>query len=391
MTATLRTNLFLVVLALSLLGLVMVYSATYREFGTHYLLIRAGHVGLGIISFLIARQIRYTAWRRFAPVLYVAVLASLVLVLIPGIGMEAGGARRWFDLGVISLQPAEFAKIAAVVVLSTAIAHYRPGSVVPLGPLLGVGLLFGLVILEPDFGTSVVLLVGVAGVLWASEVRTRDLLLASVVTVAGLVGIMVLEPYRRERFLTFLDPWSASDGSGYQTVQSLVAIRSGSLFGAGAGAGAEGGTIPEVQTDMIFALIGEELGLLGMVAVIAAFCFVAVAGFKIALSAPSVMARCLAAGLTTMLAAQAIFNIGAAMNVLPLAGMTLPFISYGGSSLMVSFAAIGILHRISEDSERAREIKPRRKSKAKPGTGAASLDRRRRYRGARNSRAVRGG
>lgn len=387
MTATLRTNLFLVVLALSLLGLVMVYSATYREFGTHYLLLRSGHVVLGIIAFLIARQVRYTAWRRLAPVLYVAVLVSLVLVLIPGIGMEAGGARRWFDLGVISLQPAEFAKIAAIVVLSTAIARYRPGSVMPLGPLVGVGLLFGLVILEPDFGTSVVLLAGVAGVLWASEVRTRDLLLASVVVVAGLVVIMVLEPYRRERFLTFLDPWAASEGSGYQTVQALVAIRSGNFFGAGAGAGAEGGVIPEVQTDMIFALIGEELGLFGMVAVIAAFCFIAVAGFKISLAASSAMARCLAAGLTTMLAAQAIFNIGAAMNVLPLAGMTLPFVSYGGSSLMVSFAAVGILHRISEDSERAREIKSRRK----PAAGTASLDRRRRYRGTRNTRAVRGG
>lgn len=387
MTATLRTNLFLVVLALSLLGLVMVYSATYREFGTHYLLLRSGHIVLGIIAFLIARQVRYTAWRRLAPVLYVAVLVSLVLVLIPGIGMEAGGARRWFDLGVISLQPAEFAKIAAIVVLSTAIARYRPGSVMPLGPLVGVGLLFGLVILEPDFGTSVVLLAGVAGVLWASEVRTRDLLLASVVVVAGLVVIMVLEPYRRERFLTFLDPWAASEGSGYQTVQALVAIRSGNFFGAGAGAGAEGGVIPEVQTDMIFALIGEELGLFGMVAVIAAFCFIAIAGFRIALAAPSVMARCLATGLTTMLTAQAIFNIGAAMNVLPLAGMTLPFVSYGGSSLMVSFAAVGILHRISEDSERAREIKSRRK----PAAGTASLDRRRRYRGTRNTRAVRGG
>lgn len=390
---TSRNNLILVVLALSLLGLVMVYSATYREFGTHYLLLRSGHLVLGILAFMVARRIRYTAWRRFAPVLYVAVLVSLVLVLIPGIGMEAGGSRRWFDLGVISLQPAEFAKIAAIVVLSTAIAGYRPGSVMPLGPLVGIGLLFGLVILEPDFGTAIILLAGVAGVLWASEARTWDLLLASVVAVVVLVGVMLLEPYRRERFLTFLDPWSTSEGSGYQIVQSLVAIRSGSFFGAGAGAGAEGGAIPEVQTDMIFALIGEELGLFGMVLVIGAFCFIAVTGFKIALAAPSIMARCMAAGLTTMLATQAIFNIGAAMNILPLAGMTLPFISYGGSSLMVSFAAVGILHRISEDSERVREIKPRnrRKPGSKPGAGAASLDRRRRNRGTRNSRAVRGG
>jgi cell division protein FtsW len=300
---------------------------------------------------------------------------------------------------VISLQPAEFAKVAAVIVLSCVVARYRPGTGLPVAPILGVGLLFVLVVMEPDFGTSVVLLTGVAGVLWASEVKTRHLLAVGGASAAILAGVMWIEPYRRERFMTYLDPWATSDGSGYQIVQSLVAIQSGDVFGLGAGSGAQGVVIPEVQTDMIFALIGEELGLLGMIAVIGAFCFIAIAGFRIALLAPSVMARCLAAGLTTMLAAQAVFNIGAAMNVLPLAGMTLPFISYGGSSLMVSFAAVGILHRISEDSERAREIKPRRKPAAKPtakpaaksASGAASLDRRRRYRGARNTRAVRGG
>ncbi|CAN5726557.1 stage V sporulation protein E [soil metagenome] len=393
---SLRTNLFFVALALSLLGLVMIYSATYLDYGAHYLFLRAGHIGLSVVAFLVASRIRYTAWRGLSPLVYVVVLLSLILVLIPGIGQEVGGARRWFDLGVISLQPAEFAKVAAVIVLSCAVAHYRPDSGLPVGPLLGVGLLFILVVMEPDFGTSVVLLTGVAGVLWASEVRTLDLLLVSGICAAGLVGVMWLEPYRRERFMTFLDPWSTSDGSGYQIVQSLVAIQSGDVFGSGAGSGGQGIAIPEVQTDMIFALIGEELGLLGMILVIGAFCFIAIAGFRIALLAPSVMARCMGAGLTSMLAAQAIFNIGATMNVLPLAGMTLPFISYGGSSLIVCFAAVGILYRISEDSERAREAKPRRRksggSEPREGVGAAEdLDSRRRYRGARHSRAVRGG
>ncbi|MDP8939410.1 MAG: putative lipid II flippase FtsW [Actinomycetota bacterium] len=392
---SLRTNLFWVALALSLFGLVTVYSATYMEFGERYLFLRAGHIVLGVVAFLVVSRIRYTAWRRISPVLYFVVLASLVLVLIPGIGVEVGGARRWFDLGVISLQPAEFAKVAAIVVLSCAVARYRPGTGLPVGPMLGVGLLFVLVVLEPDFGTSVVLLTGVAGVLWASEVRTRDLLVAGGLAVGGLVGVMWLEPYRRERFMTFLDPWSTADGSGYQIVQSLVAIKSGDVFGTGAGSGGQGITIPEVQTDMIFALIGEELGLLGMIAVIGAFCFIAVAGFRIALLAPSVMARCLAAGLTTMLAAQAIFNIGAAMNVVPLAGMTLPFISYGGSSLIVCFTAVGILYRISEDSERAREARPRRRKSRSAGTvervsAGAGPDRRRRYGGTRHSRALRG-
>jgi cell division protein FtsW len=380
----LRANLFFVSLGLSLLGLVMVYSATYREFGTHYLLQRGAHVALGVVVFLLASRVRYTAWRRYAPALYLAVLACLVLVLIPGIGTEVGGARRWLDFGPLSLQPGEFAKLAAVLTLGCAAARVPPGSGLPLRPLAAVGVLFALVLVEPDFGTSVVLLAGAAGVLWASELRTGDLILSAVVAFVVLLGVMWLAPYRRERFMTFLDPWAVADGSGYQVVQSIIAIKAGGFFGSGAGAGAQGTAVPELGTDMIFALIGEELGLFGMVVVIAAFGFVTLAGFKISLRAPTVLGRCVAAGLTTMLAVQAIFNVGAAMVVLPLAGMTLPFISYGGSSLMVCFAAVGILYRISEDSERAREAKPRARK-------TANTYRRRGYGGARDTRALRGG
>ncbi len=383
MMASLRTNLFLVALGLSLLGLVMVYSATYREYGPHYLFIRAGHVVGGVLTFLLVSRVRYTAWRKYAPAIYLVVLTLLILVLVPGVGYEAGGARRWFDMGFFSLQPAEFAKLAAVIVLSCAVARLAPGSGLPMKPLLLGGLLFALVLIEPDFGTSVVILAGVAGVLWASEIRTKDLLLAGGAGLLALIGVMLLEPYRRARFMTFLDPWSVSQDSGYQLVQSMVAIKAGSVFGAGAGAGGAAVSVPDIRTDMIFALIGEELGLFGMIAVIAAFTFVLLAGLRIAFHAPSIMSRCMAAGLTTMLAVQTTFNIGAAMGVLPLAGMTLPFISYGGSSLLVCFAAVGILYRISEDSERAREIKPR-----KGATGSYS---RRRHGGTRDPRALRGG
>jgi cell division protein FtsW len=267
-----------------------------------------------------------------------------------------------------------------VLALSCGVSRLPPGSGLPLRPLAAAGLLFLLVLVEPDFGTSVVLLAGAAGVLWASELRTRDLLLCGVAASVVLFAVMLLAPYRRERFITFLDPWAAADGSGYQVVQSMIAIKAGGFFGSGAGAGTSGASVPELGTDMIFALIGEELGLLGMVAVIAAFGFITLGGFRISLRAPSVMARCLAAGLTTMLAVQAVFNIGAAMGVLPLSGMTLPFISYGGSSLLVCFAAVGILCRISEDSERARVAER-----------SADPDRRRRYGRARDPRALRGG
>ena len=387
MTA-LRTNLFAVALGLSLLGNVMVYSAT-KEYGTHYLVVRFAHLALGVVAFFAAKQVRYTSWRKITPVFYFAVLLSLILVLFPGLGTEVRGARRWFDLGPWSLQPGEFAKLAAVLLLSCAVARARPGSGLPAWPMLGVGLLFGLVLIEPDFGTSVVVAAGAAGVLWASELRTRDLLVFGVLAFAALVVMMLLAPYRRDRFLTFLDPWSVSDGSGYQIVQSMVAIKAGSFLGAGAGAGEGGVAIPEAQTDMIFALIGEELGLLGMVAVIGAFSFLTLASFKIALKAPSVMARCLAAGLATMFAVQTTFNVGAAMGSVPLAGITLPFVSYGGSSTLVCFAAVGILYRISEDGEKAREAKPRRVSSS--AERVTDLDRRRRNRGTRDPRALRGG
>jgi cell division protein FtsW len=378
--SSLRSNLFLVALGLSMLGLVMVYSATYSEVGTDFLFVRIGHMVLGVAAFFLASRVRYTAWRRYAPALYLIVLVGLVVVLVPGIGTQINGARRWLDLGPMSIQPAEFAKLAAILLLSCALARLPHGSGLPFKPLAAVGVLFILVFVEPDFGTSVVLLAGVAGTLWASELRTRDLVLSGLGGLVAVTGMMVLEPYRRERFLTFLDPWAATDGSGYQVVQSMVAIKAGGFFGSGAGSGRQGPYVPELGTDMIFALIGEELGLIGMVVVIAAFGFIALAGLRIAMNAPSVMARCVAAGLTIMLIAQATFNIGAAMVVLPLAGMTLPFVSYGGSSLLVCFAAVGILYRISEDSERAREIKH-----------TADPDRRRRHRRARYPRAVRGG
>ncbi len=389
MTA-LRDNLFMVALALALLGNVMVYSATAGEFGTHYLVVRFVHLTLGLAAFFVARGVRYTAWRRLALPVYLVVLAALVLVLVPGVGTEIGGARRWFDLGPLSWQPAEFAKLAVVLLLAVAVARARPGSGLPVAPVLAAGLVFLLVLAEPDFGTSVVIAAGAAGVLWASELRTRDLLLGGLAALVALVGAMFLEPYRRDRFMTFLDPWSVADGPGYQIVQSMTAIKSGSYLGAGAGAGGQGTLVPEVRTDMIFALIGEELGLLGMIAVIAAFCFLALASFKIALDAPSVMGRCLAAGLAAMFAVQTTFNIGAAMGVVPLAGMTLPFVSYGGSSMLVCFAAVGILYRISEDGEIAREAgtsgnKGRRRARRPEG-----LDSWRRDGGARNPRALRG-
>lgn len=401
----LRTNLFMVALALGLLGVTMVYSATAKEYGEVYLVKQSMHLALGVGAFLFVSRMRYTAWRRLTPWVYGASLLSLILVLIPGIGVAVGGARRWLDLGLLSLQPAEFAKLAAIIVLSCAIsrgAAVRPNAGLPAAarPLAAIGLLFLLIVLEPDFGSSVVMLAGVAGVLWASELRTRGLLLAGVLGTAALAAIMMAEPYRRERFFTFLNPWAVPQGEGYQTVQAMTAIKSGGLLGSGPGAGELGDTVPEIGTDMIFALIGEEIGLPGMLTVILGFCFIALAGIRIALRAPSVLGRCLAAGISTVLVVQATFNIGATLGILPLSGMTLPFISSGGSSVIASFVAVGVLYKVSEDSERAREVKPRKPragdrreepAEERPTRRSAGADSRRRYGGARDPRTVRSG
>jgi len=395
----LRNNMLLVALGLTLLGNVMVYSATASDYGARYLVERFVHLALGLGAFFVTRGLRYTAWRRLAPMLYVGVAFLLFLVLVPGVSDPVNGARRWIDLGFFTLQPAELAKVAAVVVLASAVSRLPRGSGLPYRPLLAVGFLFGLVVLEPDFGTSVVIVAGAAGVLWASEVRTRDLVLGGIAAVGALLGVMLAEEYRRERLFSFFSPNEEPTGAGYQVGQSLDAIRAGDYFGAGAGAGSTGPYIPEVWTDMIFALVGEELGLLGMIAVIGAFAFLCLGALGISLRAPTVLGRCLAGGFASVFAAQTVFNIGATMGVVPLAGMTLPFVSWGGSSLITCFAIVGILHRISEDGEIARAARPRRKrpvggfpvEHAHSFERRQGLDRGRRDGRARYPRAVRGG
>jgi cell division protein FtsW len=378
----LRVNLFLVALGLSLLGLVMVYSATSADHGQKYLLVRSAHMVMGVGAFVAVSRVRYTLWRKLAPALYFVALLGLILVFVPDVGTEAGGARRWLDLGAISFQPAELAKIAAVVTVGCAVSRRQAQDSLPVLPLLAIGLLFALVLMEPDFGTAAILLAGVGGALWASEVRMGQLLAVGGLLSTGMVGVMLAAPYRRERFMSFLSP-GEERGVGYQVARSVEAIKSGDLLGTGVGGGMQGDLVPELRTDMIFALVGEELGVLGMGVIIGSFLFIALAGFFIAMHAPSVLGRSMAGGLVVMLCVQAALNIGGVMGVLPLTGMTLPFVSYGGSSLVISFLAVGILYRISEDGERVGEVRSKR--------NAPHSYRRRRNGRARHPGSVRGG
>ncbi|HXF97320.1 MAG TPA: putative lipid II flippase FtsW [Gaiellaceae bacterium] len=360
--------LVFVTLALVAFGLVMVYSATSAAAALgngdpmSYLKRQSVYALLGVCLMAAVSRVPYPRLRYLAPPLLLAALALCAAVLVAG--PEINGARRWFLLGPASFQPSELAKLALALFAAAYLARRRPprtfGELVrPLGLL--VAIFCGLILLEPDLGTTITLcgmalaLVVVAGVPW------RVVGTASLVAVG--VGVLAIwaEPYRRARIFSFLDPWSDAQGSGFQIVQATIGIGSGGFTGRGLGEGVQKVLyLPEAHTDMIFAVVGEELGLVGSALVIGAFAVFAVAGFRIALRCRDPFGKLLAAGLTALVAGQASVNLAAALGIAPLTGIPLPFVSYGGSSLVVLLTAVGILLNIAVHGERARASLPDR-------------------------------
>lgn len=358
--------LVLVTLGLVAFGLVMVFSATSASAALGAgdpmtFLAKQGAFALaGLLLLALASRFDYHRLRALAPILLLAALALCVAVLV--VASPINGARRWLPLGPISLQPSELAKIAVLVWVCALLAR-RPtprtlGELMkPLG--LVVGLFAVLVLVEPDLGTTIVLGIMVAGILVVSDVPLRLLALAgSIALVLGAAAIYVA-PYRRARFLSFLDPWQDPQGAGFQTVQAIIGMGSGGITGEGLGQGiSKIFYLPEAHTDMIFAIVGEELGLIGSTAVIAAFGVFAWAGFRIALHCRDPFGKRLAAGITTLVCGQAAINLGAVLGIAPLTGIPLPFVSYGGSSLIVLLAAVGVLLNIAVN-ERVVEARSR--------------------------------
>jgi cell division protein FtsW len=287
-------------------------------------------------------------WQRAWPPLLAVTLLLLLLVLHPSTGQSAGGAARWIDVGPFTLQPSELAKFAVVVAVSTILARsirYLHDPIVWGVPLLFVvGSALLLIILQPDLGTMMVLALTVMLMLFLAGVRLRLLAVSTFIgTVIGLALVMG-EKYRRARVFSFLHPWADPHNTGYQIVQSLLALGSGHLYGVGLGASRQKWSyVPNAHTDFIFSIMGEELGLLGEIVVLALFGALLYAGIRIALRAPDAFGRILAGGITGWLALQALINLGAVTGVLPITGVPLPFMSYGGSSLIVSLTAIGVL------------------------------------------------
>jgi cell division protein FtsW len=369
-----RAALVAVVAALCAVGLVMVLSASAYtslvDYGSVWSIFERQvlWMALGALCFAVVARLDYHWWGRVRGLLLVGTLVLLVAVLVPGVGVSAGGASRWIGVGLFRLQPSELMKLALAVfaadLLSRRAARLSEARVV-VGPLLVVLAVSGLLVREqPDMGTAVVLVCITFGVLFAGGVPLRPVLQALAVT-AGL-GLVVglAEPYRRQRLLSFLHPFAHAQGSGYQVVQSLVGLGSGRLFGLGLGAGhAQWGLLPNAHTDFIFSVIGEDGGLLGAVAVLALFVALGWLGLRAAGSAPDRFGALLAVACTCWMSAEAVINIGAVVGVLPVTGIPLPFVSFGGSSLVITLVAAGILVNVAGQGRAG----ARRRRPARPG------------------------
>ena len=350
--------IFAIVAVLCATGMAMILSASsvssITDYGTpwYQFLRQALWLGVGAIAFVVALRVDYRRWRPLTRYLLWASLVMLVLVLIPGIGVSANGAQRWLGVGPFTVQPSEFAKLALLLFAADLLARRANRVEDPqqaLRPVLAVfGMMAVLIMLQPNLGTTILLFVMTFVVLFVAGVPGRQLGLLGAAAVAAGVLFAIIEPYRMRRVASFLDPWADPANTGYQNIQSYTALASGGLVGTGVGQGrAKYGYLPEADTDFIFSVIGEELGFIGAVLLLALFLALGAAAIRVAMRAPDRFGMLLATGITAWFLFQAVVNIGAAVGVMPTTGVPLPFVSAGGSSLLISLFAAGILCNIA--------------------------------------------
>ncbi|MET0902200.1 MAG: putative lipid II flippase FtsW [Acidimicrobiales bacterium] len=355
-------GLLAIIAVLILLGLVMVLSASsvvaLDDYGSSwYVLTRqALWVTVGTVACVIVLRVDYHRWRRLAaPALFVSGVL-LALVLVPGVGLQVNGASRWLGYGPVSLQPSELAKLTLLLFVADLLARraaWMDDNRLTLRPVMVVLVVIAaLVMAQPNLGTTLLLGAIVLSMLW---VAGTPLIPLTAVAAAGAIvaaGLALWAPYRRARVLAFLDPMADYQNGGYQNVQSLVGVASGGITGSGLGESrAKWGFLPEAHTDFIFAIIGEELGLIGALVVVALFMALCVLGARAALLAPDRFGMLLAAGVTVWFGVQAFVNIGAVIGILPITGVPLPFVSYGGSSLLFSMIGAGLLLNVARQAQ----------------------------------------
>ncbi len=356
-----RTVLIGLVILLTTIGAVMVLSASSVEsilqFGSPWTVFERQllWVAIGSVVFVVVMRIDYRRWRRMAVPLLVATGGLLLVVLVPHIGLSSQGSSRWVGFGPFKMQPSELAKLAiAVFSADLLVRRWEPAGdwrwrVRPLA--LVVAAIGGLVLKQPDMGTTMIIVVIWFGTLFMAQVPLKQIgaLFAGVVAMALLFGFA--EPYRRARLTSFLHPFAQRNDAGYQVVQSLSALGSGHILGVGLGAGrAKWGFLPNAYTDFIYTVIGEELGVIGALAVLGLFALLAVVGIRISRRAPDPFGSLLAGGITCWIVGQAVFNMATVVGLMPVTGVPLPFISYGGSSLVIIMVAMGIMVNIASQS-----------------------------------------
>ena len=350
-------HLLIAVIILSLFGLLMIYSSSniWAEYKFNdpykYLKSQAIFLILGYIIIYIVSKINYQIYYKYSNIILFICIILLILVLIPGIGSVRNGSRSWFGIGSFGIQPSEFAKLGIIIFTSKYLNNNKiksiKSSVLPI--LLIVILLFGLIMLQPDFGTGVILVMTIIAMLFVSGVNMSFFIKLGILGLLGIIILVIIAPYRLERITSFLNPWADPLGSGFQIIQSLYAIGPGGLLGMGLGNSIQKHFyLPEPQTDFIFSIISEELGFAGVLIVATLFVTIIKRGLNISLNQEDNFAKYLAFGISFSLAFQTILNLMVVVGLIPVTGVTLPFLSYGGSSLLVSMVSIGILLNISK-------------------------------------------
>ena len=350
--------LFFDVVLLMLFGLLMIYSSSSiwseYKFGNslHYVIYQGIFVVVGIILMIILSKIDYQIYKKLSTKLLITSIILLILVLIPGIGIIRNGSRSWFGIGPFGIQPSEFTKLTLIIFVSKYleksdkyIHDYKHGVLPILGILL---LIFGLIMLEPDFGTGMIIVISIIALLFISGVNMKFFFILGGVGVIGIIILIIIAPYRMDRITSFLNPWSDPLGTGFQIIQSLYSIGPGGLLGMGLfNSRQKHFYLPEPQTDFIFSIISEELGVMGVIIVISLFSVLLYFGIQIALKCEDKFGKYLSFGLIFQIIVQAILNLLVVIGLIPVTGVTLPFLSYGGSSLLISSISIGILLSIS--------------------------------------------
>ena len=355
------TTLAFCVAALLALGLVMLYSSSMTQVGAHYLMLQLVWCALGFVLCVAATVLDYQLLKKIAWPVFIFALVLLVLVLLPlphGITKKINGAHRWFILPGMRLQPSEFAKLALVIMLAWCgdryqrqMQNWKRGI---LFPGILIALVLGLIFVEPDRGTTILLAAVSGSLLLVAGVRWKHILVPASVGAAGLAVSILHDPMRMKRIFSWWDLEQHKDGVGYQAYQAMIALGSGGWTGLGLGNGRQKlGFVPEHHTDFIFSIIGEELGLIATLLIVVAFVVVAICGIYIALNARDTFGFLLATGITFLIGLQAAINIGVVTSALPNKGLPLPFISYGGSNLLAMLTCIGILFSV------ARHARPR--------------------------------